>query len=171
MASQKIWTVRLLLIASISLGVQLYAQSVEIKIVDGRNGKPMAGAHVNIWVGTQCKAAMAIATDKMGIAHLRLAHKDDGVDAGNQPDGCGSSGVANPVVKYSELIRVNVGDVLCVPHGSDYSWLTIQKFSSIQIIQHGIVTPNTCGRATSSAKPGEVVIFVRPLTWWEKWKQ
>jgi hypothetical protein len=40
-----------------------------------------------------------------------------------------------------------------------------------QVVQQGIVTANTCGKATASPKPGEVTIFVRPLTWWEQLKQ
>jgi hypothetical protein len=33
------------------------------------------------------------------------------------------------------------------------------------------LTDNDCGKATASPKPGELIIFVRPLTWWEKLKQ
>jgi hypothetical protein len=39
------------------------------------------------------------------------------------------------------------------------------------VLQQGIATPNTCGKATASPEPGDLIIFVRPLTWWEKLKQ
>jgi hypothetical protein len=45
------------------------------------------------------------------------------------------------------------------------------NFSTEEILQHGVATANTCGKATASPKPGEVILFVRPLTWWEKLKQ
>jgi hypothetical protein len=46
-------------------GVALVAQTLEIKLVDGRNGHPMVGAssYVNVWVGTERKAAIVVPTD------------------------------------------------------------------------------------------------------------
>lgn len=38
------------------------------------------------------------------------------------------------------------------------------------VLQHGVVTANYCGNTTASPQPGEIIIFVRPLTWWEKLK-
>ena len=79
-------------------------------------------------------------------------------------------GVINPVVKYGDTIGINTGYVLCQSHTSDYSWLARMDFSTEKVLQSGIVTANTCGKATASPKPGEVTLFVRPLTWWEKVK-
>lgn len=84
---------------------------------------------------------------------------------------CGLSGVTNPVVKYGDAISIRAGYVLCQPHTPDYSWLVMTDFSTKEILQHGIVGANTCGKATASSKPRELIIFVRPLTWWEKLKQ
>jgi hypothetical protein len=53
----------------------------------------------------------------------------------------------------------------------DYSWLVIQTFSTRDVLQFGVVTENLCGKAKASPEPGELVIFVRPLTFWEKMKQ
>jgi hypothetical protein len=72
--------------------------------------------------------------------------------------------VIDPVVKYSDEIRINVGYVLCELRKSDFSWLAIRRFSTPQVLQHGVVTANTCGKATASPQPGEIIIFVRPLT-------
>ena len=36
------------------------------------------------------------------------------------------------------------------------------------IIASGLVAHNNCSRRTATAKPGELIIFVRPATWWEK---
>src|ERR1035437_2527933 len=36
------------------------------------------------------------------------------------------------------------------------------------IVALGLVTKNNCSRRTATAKPGELVIFIRPATWWEK---
>ena len=36
------------------------------------------------------------------------------------------------------------------------------------IVASGLVASNNCSRRTATAKPGELIIFVRPVTWWEK---
>lgn len=157
----------LLLIAA-SLG-GAHAQSIRIKLVNGRNGRPVAGKHVNVWVGKERKWAMAIPTDKDGVASLVLTDKEGDVNV-PRVDGDGSHVVVNPVVKYDDDLRINVPYVLCQPGTPDYSWLAIRHFSTKQVVDQGIVTPNACGKATVIQTPGEVIIFVRPLSWWEEFK-
>src|SRR5215475_1091577 len=154
-----------------SSGMALRAQTVEIKLVNGRSGNPMADTCVNVWVGTERKLAMAIPTDENGIAKLRLTDKDDEIDVHNSWKGCGDFGVVNPVEKYNDSLRINAGYVLCQFRKPDNSWLAITNYSTKEVLQHGVVTANTCGKAMASPKPGGVIIFVRPLSWWEKMKQ
>jgi hypothetical protein len=158
----------LLLIAA-SLGEGAHAQSIRIKLVNGRNGRPMAGTHVNVWVGKERKWAMVIPTDKDGVAPLVLTDKEGEV---NVPRGGGDGPhvVISPVVKYDDDLGINAPHVLCQPGTPDYSWLAIRHISTKQVVGQGIVTPNACGKATASQTPGEVIIFVRPLSWWEKFK-
>jgi hypothetical protein len=154
-----------------SSGTVLHAQTIKIKFVNGKSGQPIANTCVNTWVGTGRIEAMAIPTDKDGVAWLYLTDKHTEVNTQNRPKNCGDFGVAHPVVKYADTIRVVAGYAVCQPHASDYSWLATMTFSTKQIVQRGIVTPNNCGKSTASANPGELVIFVRPRTWWEKLKQ
>lgn len=148
----------------------LCAQSVEIKLVNGRNGHPVSNSHVNVWVGTKRKEAM-VPTDKDGVARLRLTANDDEVNLHMRRKYAGDNVVIDPIVKYDEKFQVNVGFVICDSQVRDYSWLSTTNISTTQLLQQGIVWPNSCGKATASPKPGELVIFVRPLTWWEKFKQ
>jgi hypothetical protein len=161
----------LLLVVFVPVGARAYAQTVQVKVADGRNGKPVIGACVNVWVGSERKDAMAIPTNESGIARLRLTGKEDDVNISRKWKGCGLFGVIDPVVRYQDSIKVNVGYVLCQPHKSDHSWLTISEFSTDRIVQDGIVTANSCGSAAALPTPGEIVIFVRPLNWWEKLSQ
>ena len=161
----------LVLLILSSCGTLLYAQTVEIKLVNGRNGSPLGGTCVNVWVGSEHKNAMAIPTDENGVARLRLTNKDSEVDVRRHWKNCGNFGVIDPVVKYDNSIRINAGYVLCQPHAPHYSWLAVTNLSTEQLIKRGIVTPNSCGEATASPKPGEVIIFVRPLNWWERLKE
>jgi hypothetical protein len=160
-----------MLLVFTSTGTFLGAQIVTIKLVNGRNGHPMSSSYVNVWVGTKRKEAMVIPTDKDGIARLRLTDNDDEVDLHMRKKYVRDNVVIDPIVKYDEEFQVNVGFVICYPHVRDYSWLSTANISTKQLLQEGIVWPNSCGKATASPEPGELIIFVRPLTWWEKMKQ
>jgi hypothetical protein len=154
-------------------GALISAQTIEIRLVDGRNGRPMAGSasHMNVWVGTERKEAIVIPTDGNGVAQLQLTLDTGKINIPEPSKDRGSIVVANPVVKYNDSFQINVPYALCGSEGSNYSWLMSEHFSTMQILQHGYVSPNTCGKATASPKPGQVVLFVRPLTWREKLKQ
>jgi len=94
-----------------SCGTILCAQTVDIKLVNGRNGRPMTDACVNVWMGNERKTAMAIPTDESGIARLRLTHNDSEIDIHNRWKGCGDFGVVNPVVKYDDSLHIRAGYV------------------------------------------------------------
>lgn len=36
------------------------------------------------------------------------------------------------------------------------------------VLAHGAVGANKCGKATAQPIPGQLVLFVRPPHWWEK---
>jgi len=162
----------LILLFLIFTGVSISAQTLEIKLVDGRSGRPMVGpsSYVNVWVGTERKEAIAIPTDGKGVARLRLTLDTGEVNIPNSKNS-GSIVVDHPIVKYDESFRVNAPYVLCGSEGSTYSWLRSENFSTIEILHHGYASPNTCGKVTVSPQPGQVILFVRPLTWWERLKQ
>jgi hypothetical protein len=110
-------------------------------------------------------------TDTNGIIRLRLTDEGTKIDAQSQQLVCGLQGVINSIMKYGDTISIRAGYASCQPHTPDYSWLAMTDFTTKQVVQQGIVTTNSCGKATASPKPGEVILFVRPLTLWEKLKQ
>ena len=122
----------------------------------GRNGTQRGDANSNRQ-GRRC----------LGSSH----GQDSEISAQTFGAACSGLALVNPVVKYADSIRVNVGCVLCVPHGTNYSWLATQTFSTKEVLQSGVVSQNVCGKATASPQPGEIILFVRPLTVWEKLKQ
>ena len=152
--------------------MSLSAQTLEIRLVDGRNGRPMVGAssYVNVWVGTERKEAVVIPTDGSGVARLQLTSKASEVNIPNSQNN-GSIVVNHPIVKYGESFQINTPYALCGPGGSNYSWLGLENFSMKEILDHGYASANLCGRVTVSPQPGQVILFVRPLTLWEKLKQ
>jgi hypothetical protein len=157
----------LMLFAFTATGTIICAQTVTIKIVDGRNGRQMETTCVGVWERQDRKDLVSIPTDKDGIARLRLTDKDNEIDIQNRWKGCGVFGVINPIMKYDDTLRVDVGYALCLPR-QDYSLLAIKGISTKQLMQQGIVMQNACGKVTASPKPGELTIFVRPFSWWER---
>ena len=162
---------RLLLLLTFSSAFTLSAQTIEVKLIDGRTGHPVTNSCVNVWVGNEQKDALAIPTDNDGVARLRLTDSDAEINTQNGWKQCGAFGVISPVVRFKSSVTINAGYVLCQPRGTDYSWLALKNFPTKEILTEGVVTPNACGKHSASPVPGQVIIFVRPLSFWEKLKQ
>ncbi len=171
MGKHPLWTSLLLTLILSAVGTRLAAQTIDFKLIDGRNGRPIANTCVNVWVGDERKYPLAIPTDRDGVAHLRLTNNDAEVNTQDHWKDCGDFGVINPVVRYKDFVKVNVGYVICESHGTDFSWLAVNNIPTKALLQDGIVTANTCGKASASPRPGELILFVRPLNFWEKLKQ
>lgn len=149
------------LLVLITSGTTLCAQDVTIKLVNGRNGRPVAPTCVEVSANNRMSAMLI--TDKDGIASLNL--KDDNEDHWKD---CGAYGVINTAMKYGDSLRIVVDKYLmCQPRISDGSRHAIENISSKQVVDQGFVTPNNCGKFTASPKPGQLIIFIRPFNFWE----
>jgi hypothetical protein len=147
------------------------AQTLEVVLVNGKSGRPMVGTSswVNVWVGAERKEAIVVPTDKDGTAMIRLT--TDSTEENIPRSASTGSIVANhPIIKFDEHLRINVPYVMCASGGTNYSWLGIMEFSTTEIFRHGISSPDTCGKASIQARPGQIILFVRPLTRWESFR-
>ncbi|MBO0725691.1 MAG: hypothetical protein J2P52_08845 [Blastocatellia bacterium] len=168
--------VRLLLLLAFGLTTAAdHAQTVKIKLVDGRNGRPMASIRICVWVGNKGNANSGLwintETDKTGSVDIRLTpeHVEDKNETGVI---CGGSVVINPVFEFGDTISISSYTMVCQRVVSnESSWLNRIHWSTEEALKHGVVTPNACGKATASPTPGELVFFVRPLTWLENLQQ
>jgi hypothetical protein len=99
-------------------GALLSAQMLEIRLVNGRNGRPMAGAasHVNVWVGTERKAAIVIPTDVNGVARLQLTLDFSKVNIPNPSNDSGDIVVDNPILLWS---TTNLFELMFLMHCVD----------------------------------------------------
>lgn len=154
------------------------AQTIRIKLVNGRNGRPMARTWADIWVGDKSTPSKGplfdTQTDDNGVIRLTLTREDAEVNIQKQERrvrGLINPIVISPVLKYGDTVSIRSGLVLCQFRKPDHSWLTMLDFSTNKVLQSGVVTANACGRAKAPPTPGEIVVFVRPLTLWEKLKQ
>jgi hypothetical protein len=166
------WLNLLVTVLLVVSAMSVAAQTLEIKLVDGRNGRPMVGtsAYVNVWVGRERKEAIAIPTDDHGVARLQLTLNPN---EENIPLSTGHGTIVekHPVVKYDESFRINVPYVLCGAGEGSHSPVDLRNFSSKEVLDHGYTSGNTCGKVTATPQPGQVILFVRPLTFLEKMKQ
>jgi hypothetical protein len=144
-----------------SVGASGNAQTLHVRLLDGRSGKPIPKGGVNVWVGDHRKAAVPIPGDRNGIAKLSLTNNAGQVNV--------ETGLSDqPTFFFAPEIRIQVGFVLCQAVQKKFSWLQITPYSTEDWTRTGIVTANTCGKAAAIPEPGELTIFVRPLNLWER---
>jgi len=159
----------LVILVMILFAPAVKAQDIRIKVVDGRNGRLKTDECVNVWVGKSTVIAMAIHTDKDGVAMLHLTDDESKISTQDHNPECGDFGVTNPVVKYADTIGITSGAYLpCQAHTPDSPRL---NFATREVLENGVATANVCGKVRLSPKPGEMIFFVRPLTFWERWKR
>jgi hypothetical protein len=100
---------------------------------------------------------------------------------------CGSFEVSNPIARYADSISIQTlpGDVSWQTISGSYAlayvpcwvnskgayWASTEEFSTEEVLQKGVVTANSCGKATVPATPGELVLFVRYPANGEQWRQ
>jgi hypothetical protein len=145
------------------------AQEIRIKVLNGRNGRAMANECVNVWVGPVRGPALLIATNGDGIALLRLTANRAEESPGRRTSACGGMAVAEPTVLREDTIEVtSATGLVCQPLPPDSPALT---FSVRKVLDSGDASANVCGKVEVSPKPGELIFFERPRTFWERLRE
>jgi hypothetical protein len=125
-------------------GAQEKAVTIQIKLVNGQTGNPMKNMQVGLEDGADYHE-ISLRTNESGIASLST--KSDAV-----------------ILTHNTDEYVNCGD--------ERGGLIHNDFKISQILSTGIVQlieqPNLCSKTSSGAKPGVLVLFVRPWRFGEK---
>ena len=133
----------LLLLATLS--APAFAQSITVRILDGKTAAPIPNLQVNIYGLVGGKALPVVfagdvyTIDITGQTSLKLGEL--------------STKASNPIYFAPCQTRANV------PY-----------FDIQQIQAKGIALPNNCSSKTYTALSGELVIFVHKIPWYERWK-
>jgi hypothetical protein len=147
--------------AVVPIGLLAQTATIHVRVLDGRSGKNLSGMSL---------AFVDYHTDSDGSTHAdlngRMTVKTsvDGDSYVANPDthgvlvfnGLGNDGVWTPCTRqkfYDSDTRT---------YGSEH------LYPVSAIVASGLVANNNCSRRTAVAEPGELIIFVRPATWWEK---
>ena len=126
------------------------AQKIAVKLVDGRNGRALKDQAVAIWLGEKAVGmpGQTIRTNADGIALVSIPIQQSSFVIGGQS-------------LVDCRMRVRYGKV--VDEGK-----TEWAYRFADVLAHGAVGANKCGKATAQPIPGQLVLFVRPPHWWEK---
>jgi len=117
----------------------LQADTIYVRVVDGRNGQKIAKARVQVWI--------------IGMKGMPLILKP------------GTEGTAELEAPVGSRINVRPDAHLdCRPRER----IGLTEYAVEEIKRLGITTEDTCGKLGSKANPGELLLFVQPLHWWEK---
>jgi hypothetical protein len=123
----------------------LSAQDVTItlRLVNGRNGKPITDENLNVFLNGSGFAENYRA-DNNGTIRLTVDH--------------------NATVSFASNI-----DVTCHPYTPNERQQKVYRVS--EILDHGISDENSCSKKIRvEARAGEFVFFERPRTLWEWWR-
>ena len=147
------------LVAPVLLNAQ--TTTIHVRVVDGRTGASLPGmklAFVDYHNGGSGGAHDDLSGRKYvttsAVGGLYIATPDvHGVLVFN---GMGRDGM------WTTCSNQKFYDSTSQTYGSDY------LYPVSTIMNSGLVTKNRCGKVSEAAKPGELVIFIRPTTWWER---
>jgi hypothetical protein len=114
---------------------------IHIKVINGKNGKPIKDEKLNLWRSADQRDAEIMPTDKDGVITFDV-------------DRSGSIRVGSNIY------------VTCHPYKSGET----ERFHAVQkILTEGIADLNECSKVTAAASPGELIVFERPrslLEWY-----
>jgi hypothetical protein len=150
-----------ILFAAAPIGLLAQTVTIHVRVLDGRTGKGLSGMNL---------AFVDYHTDGNGGTHddlngrMTVTTSADGDSYVANPDahgvlvfnGLGINGAWTPCT------RQKLYDSETRTYGNEY------LYPVSTIVASGLIARNNCSKITAAAKPGELVIFIRPTTWWEK---
>jgi hypothetical protein len=152
----------------------LHAQQINIRVLNGRNGKPVMNECLNIWTGTWQGAHLVASTNRDGVVVLHV--KDNEIlaesacsgwpaRAARRPDADGITVSGDRYVACQEYGKLVPGEPSANP------LKLMASYPIKRILEFGISSANTCGKFRVEAGPGELVFYVRPRSFFEKMRQ
>jgi|SRR5208283_1520991 len=161
-------------------GPLLRAQEIQIRVLNGRNGKPVTNECLNVWLGPLHGTGLIAPTNKDGIVVLHLENDQMTADA-QSPHACNGMASLGPKVlpQGTDAITILPDEYMAcqeyakVPNPAKPKFVAeVPPLYSIKkILESGVAASNTCGKFRAQAKPGELIFFVRPRSFWERLKE
>jgi hypothetical protein len=160
----------------------LYAQDIDIRVLNGRNGKPVTNEYLNVSLGSWHGGDLVAPTNRDGVVVLHFGNNQVTADAAS-PHACNGMAVLGPKAVPNGMDGITVsGDdyAACQEYGKivpgEPATPTLLKeimpsYPIKKILEWGVSAANRCGKFRAEAKPGELVFFVRPRSLLERMRQ
>jgi hypothetical protein len=142
-------------------------QEIRVEFLDARTGRPVTYESAQLWVESVRGFLSAPANNKEGTA--RFFYTGHSIRPIWPP---------NTRLRYSwqgELTvppgigRIASGPTVAAGVCWDLGPSRLGPWYPIsEILQHGAVSENHCGKATAKPKPGELTLFIEPLSFWRR---
>jgi hypothetical protein len=130
-------------------------QIIRIRMLDSKTGKPITTSEFMVWSNHEFGPNFAwVKPDKEGVGEMTLPSTSNIVAISVHA----TYGPANWSYANCDSVR----------HWGSHPapWYAIYD-----ILRSGVVADNYCNEKKTTAKPGEFVFFVRPMTFWEKMRE
>ncbi|MGH9534767.1 MAG: hypothetical protein ACRD2E_07915 [Terriglobales bacterium] len=155
---------------------RLSAQNaIRILVLNGRTGKPITNECLNVFFPRGGGGLLAV--DGRGVATLPIAGTARAASPAAETRLCApvTPRLAAPADGSFQVL----GDyyVACQEYSFPHPPKQVRpskafpNYSIRQILRTGVVASNTCGKARAKPKPGELIFFERPRTFWEKLRE
>jgi hypothetical protein len=121
------------------------AEQITIMVVNGRTGVPMKDQPVYVWFEKVNPAPLSLKTDTNGR-------------------------IVFPVEGQRESFLVGLVEqfvVDCRSSKNGYNDYGNYVYRISDVLGNGVIATNHCGNVLVNPKPGQLVLFSRPLTFWE----
>jgi hypothetical protein len=144
LAKVKTFIACFLLAAACSSSLEAEEVVITIRLINGKNGKPITAENLNVFRNGSGFAENYRA-DATGVIRLRVDRAD--------------------ALEFSSNIQVT-----CHPYSGNEDWSQHlhRQFRVSEIMEHGISDQNLCSKkVVVEAKPGEFIFYERPRTLWE----
>jgi len=161
-------------------GLSLHAQDVRIRVLNGRNGRPITNECVNVSLGSWHGGDLIAPTNADGVVVLHFGNGQVSAE-GASPHACNGTASLGPklVPKGVKTIAITSDDYVdcqewarVVPGESPQEALNrAPSYPISEIVQSGLAAGNRCGKSRAEAKPGELIFFVRPRGFLERMRE
>lgn len=136
--------------------------TIKIVLVDGKSGKLIKNGSADVWIGASEPNTPAI----WNSGYFVGGEKYGGLDpVRSRNDGSIIVAVAPEPGTWIDVIpHARFASMGCEPNGLHFGL----AYPLADVIRHGVVSDNECGRANATPIPGTLVIYIRHETFWEK---
>ncbi len=142
------------------------SQEIHVKFVDAQTGLAVTYQAAQMWVGDGTRLLLAPAKNKEGTAtFVYTGHSIRAIWPPNVKVRNSVTELTVPPGQERVAVAPSVAAGICWDVGSSHlgPWYPIAE-----ILKAGAVSENRCGKATAKAEPGELILFIKPLSMWKR---